>query len=104
MLRDVQSRESVIDWMRAHGDEGGNWREGHRDLCNASDTLITLVPRACCFDTVMSFSIARGGHLDATVLGGLQVDEEGNLANWTLPGKRLNGMGDAMDLVSGAKK
>lgn len=101
---DIMDRNSVIHWMDAHKGEKGDWKTGHKDLCNASDVLITLNPGACCFDTALSFAIARGGHLDVTVLGGLQVDLEGNLANWTVPGKKLNGMGGAMDLVSGAKK
>ena len=101
---DISDRNSVISWMNEHRGENADWRTGHKDLYNASDALITLNPGACCFDTALSFAIARGGHLDATVLGGLQVDMEGNLANWTVPGKKLNGMGGAMDLVSGAKK
>lgn len=101
---DFSDRDSVIGWMNEHRGEAADWRTGHKDLYNASDALITLKPGACCFDTAISFAIARGGHLDATVLGGLQVDMDANLANWTVPGKKLNGMGGAMDLVSGAKK
>lgn len=97
-------RQSSIDWLKTHGDGNGDWRTGHRDLTNANDAFITLIPGGCCFDTVLSFAMARGGHLDATVLGGLQVDEEGNLANWMVPGKIVTGMGGAMDLVAGSKK
>ena len=101
---DVFDRTSVVSWLREHGDVENGWKVGHRDLNNASSAPITLIPGACCFDTVMSFAIARGGHVDVTVLGGLQVDAQGNLANWTVPGKQVNGMGGAMDLVNGAKK
>lgn len=99
MLLYFQSENGLIGTGSAP-DEG----MAHPTLTDAGGRPVTALPGASTFDSAMSFGLIRGGHLDLTVLGGLQVDQTGHLANWTIPNKMVPGMGGAMDLVSGAKR
>jgi acetate CoA/acetoacetate CoA-transferase beta subunit len=94
-----QSENGIIGMQALEEEDLANM-----DLTDAGGRPISAQPGACAFDSAFSFGLIRGGHLDITVLGGLEVDEAGRLANWVVPGKMVPGMGGAMDLVTGARK
>ena len=95
----IESENGVLGLAGAPENEA----DGDIDIVDASGSVSTMRPGGCCFSSFDSFGLIRGGHVAATVLGAYEVDQEGNLANWMVPGKTCAGMGGAMDQVSGAK-
>lgn len=108
MVSDYMPEDIVVTLHSENGftglDEAAQEGKEDVDVINSGGAYVTALPRVNYFDTATSFGIIRGGHLDATVLGAMQVAENGDLANWIVPGKKVAGMGGAMDLVVGAKR
>jgi acetate CoA/acetoacetate CoA-transferase beta subunit len=108
MVQNYLPRDSEVYFQSENGIVGMAPVPGHGmedpSLTDAGGGYVGAIPGAASIDSCTSFGLIRGGHLDVTVLGGLEVDEEGHLANWMVPGKMVPGMGGAMDLVTGAKR
>jgi len=101
--------EGVEVWLQAENGIIGGGPPAAADAIDpffkdAGDNFCTILPGGCTFNSATSFGLIRGGHLAYTILGAMQIDEKGNLANWIVPGGKMTGMGGAMDLVTGAKK
>lgn len=98
-------KDKKVTFQSENGIVGiGPLTDNKTDLVNAGGMKATIVPGGSFIDSCLSFTFIRGGHIDVTVLGALEVDQEGSLASWIIPGKKVPGMGGAMDLVTGAKK
>ena len=95
-----QSENGILGVGKTLGDSEGS----DQKIINAGGVNVAVQPGACFYDSQMAFTMMRGGHIDATVLGALQVDQEGSLASWLIPGKFVPGMGGSMDLIVGSKK